>query len=295
MGGGSGGGGQTTQTQKADPWEGAQPYLREAYTQAGEAANNTTTAAFGGNFVNPANATQRTATDMARRAAGTLSTGQGVLDVANASLRGDMLNANPYLQQAIDATIRPTVQNATDVMLPAVGVGAGSAGAFGGTRQAFLEGMVMRDTNQQVADTAAQMWNDNYARERGIQTQVAPQLLQVGNALQMAPAQAMLDVGNQQYSLDDLARQNQQMRFEDEINRHWRAVNPYIAALSGLGMPGGQSVTTGTGQGVNRNAAMASGAVAGAAAGAPLAGATYGLSIPIGAVIGGAGGYFGAR
>jgi hypothetical protein len=295
MSGGGGSGSQTTQTQKADPWEGAQPFLRDAYSRAGQAANNTSTAAYGGNFVNPANSTQQQAVGMARDAAGTLSNGQGVLDVANQSLRGDMLNNNPYLQQAIDATIRPTVQNATDMMLPAVGVGAGSAGAYGGTRQAFLEGMVMRDTNQQVADTAARMWNDNYGRERQIQTQVAPQLLQVGNQLQMAPAQAMYDVGQQQYALDDLTRQNSLMQFEDEINRHWRAVNPYIAALSGLGMPGGQSVTTGQGQGVNRNAAMASGAVAGAAAGAPLAGATYGLSIPIGAVIGGAGGYFGSR
>ena len=294
MGGGSGGG-QTQQTQKADPWSGAQPFLLDAYNQAQTASSRTPTTAFGGNFVNPANATQRQAVGMAQNAAGGLQTGGAVADVANASLRGDMLNNNPYLQDAINATIRPTVQNATDMMLPAVGIGAGSAGAFGGTRQAFLEGMVARDVNRQVADTAAQMWNDNFGRERQIQTQVAPQMLGIANQLNMAPAQAMLDVGNEMYRLDDLARMNQQMRFEDEINRHWRAVNPYIAALGGLGMPGGQSVTTAQGAGVNRNAAMASGAVAGAAAGAPLAGATYGLSIPIGALIGGAGGYFGAR
>lgn len=293
--GGSSGGGQTTQTQKADPWIGAQSYLSDAYSRAGQAAAATPTNAYTGNFVSPANQTQQNAVGAATQAAGTLSGGQSVFDVANKSLSGDMLNANPHLSQAIEAQVRPAVRNATEFMLPAVQTSAGAAGAFGGTRQAMLESAVIRDVNQQVADTAAQMWNQDYGRERQIQTQVAPQLLGLGNQLQMAGPQALLEAGNEQYRQDDLLRMNQQMQFEDEINRHWRAVNPYIAALGGLGMPGGQSVTTGQGAGINRNAAMASGAVAGAAAGAPLAGATYGLSIPIGAVIGGAGGYFGAR
>lgn len=296
MAGGGGSGSQTSQTQTADPWVGAQPHLLSAYARAGEAAENTTTRAFDGNFVNPANTTQQNAVNMATQAAGTLQGGQGVLDVANQSLSGQMLNNNPYLQDAIQATIRPTVEGATQMMLPAVGVGAQSAGAFGGTRQAFLESQVMRDVNRQVADTAAQMWNQNYDRERNIQTQVAPQMIGMGNMLQMAPAQAMLEAGNQQYQLDEMARMNQQMQFEDEINRHWRAVNPYIAALSGLGMPGGQAVTTGTGPaGPSRGQSAMGGAVAGAAAGVPLAGATYGLSIPVGALIGGAAGYFGSR
>jgi hypothetical protein len=292
---GGGGGGQTTQVQKADPWAGAQPYLSDAYSMAQTAAHSTPTTAYTGNFVNPSNQTQQQALGMAQNAVGTLSGGQGVLDVANQSLSGQMLTANPYVQQAIDATIRPTLENARDFMLPGIGTAAGEAGAFGGTRQAFLQAQTVQDVNQQVANTAAQMWNQNYQNERNIQTQVAPQMLQIGNVLQMAPAQAMLEVGNQQYALDDLVRQNQQMQFEDEINRYWRAVNPYIAALSGLGMPGGSSSVTATGAGTNSNAAIASGAVGGAAAGVPLAGATYGLSIPIGALVGAAGGYFGSR
>lgn len=293
--GGSSGGGQTSQTQKADPWEGAQPYLKEAYSQAQTAAGRTSTDPYGGNFVNPANATQRSAVDMARTAAGGLSTGDGVARVANEALSGAMLSGNPHLQGAIDATIRPTVERARDQLLPALSSAAQEQGAFGGSRHALAQRWAAQDVDRQVADTAAQMWNQNYQNERAIQTQVAPQMLQVGNALSMAPSQAMLDVGNQQYQMDDLARQNEMAQFEDSINRHWRAVNPYIAALSGIGMPGGTTVTTGQGGGVNRNAAIASGAVGGAAAGAPLAGATYGLSIPIGALIGGGAAYFGSR
>ena len=292
---GGGGGGKTQQTQTAEPWAGAQPYLLDAYRQASGAAAATPTTPFNGNFANPANDTQRTAVNMGRTAAGGLQTGQGVADVANASLRGDMLSNNPHLQPAIDGTNRPTVSNATDMMLPAVGITAGQSGAFGGTRQAMLEGMVVRDVNQQVADTAAQMWNDNFARERGIQTQVAPQMLDIANRLNMAPAQAMLEVGNQEYSLDDLTRQDNQLRFEDEINRHWRAINPLIAALGGLGMPGGTTTVNAQGARANPSGAALGGAAAGAAAGVPLAGATYGLSIPIGALIGGGMGYFGAR
>jgi hypothetical protein len=206
-----------------------------------------------------------------------------------------MLTANPFLQDAISATIRPTVDNTRENIMPTIATAAGTGGAFGGTRQAFLEAAALRDTDRAVADTAAQMWNENFARERAIQTQVAPQMLQLANGLSMAKPQALLEVGNQEYQLDELTRQNDALKFEDSINRHWRAINPYIAALSGIGMPGGTSTATGSSPGINRTGAAASGAVAGAAAGAPLAGATYGLSIPIGALIGGAGGYFGAR
>lgn len=290
---GGGSGSQTTQTQRADPWVGAQPYLSDAYQQARLAASRTPTTAYQGNFVNPANATQQQAVQGAAQAAGTLSGGQGVLDVANQSLSGQMLTANPYLQDAINATVRPAIQNATDVMLPTITTSAGAQGAFGGTRQAFLESMVARDVNRQVADTAAQMWNDNYGRERMIQTQIAPQMLMAGNALQMAPSQALLEAGNEQYRLDDLSRMNQQMQFEDEINRHWRAVNPYIAALGGLGMPGGQSVTTAQGApGMSRGGAAATGALSGAAMGTAV---MPGWGTAAGAAIGGLAGFFGSR
>lgn len=292
---GGGGGGKATQTQTADPWGPAQPYILDGFRQAQQASAATPTGAWGNDFITQANQTQRNAVNMARTAAGTLQGGGGVANVANQSLSGQMLTANPYVQQAIDATVRPTVERARDVMLPQIGTAAGESGAYGGTRHAFLEQMTMQDVNRQVADTAAQMWNQNYQNERDIQTQVAPQMLAMANQLQMAPAQAMLEVGNQQYALDDLHTRNELARFEDEINRHWRGVNPYLAALSGLGMPGGTSTTTGQGAGVSPWAGAASGAVAGAAAGAPLAGATYGLSIPVGALIGGAGGYFGSR
>lgn len=294
MGGSSGGGG-TTQTQTADPWSGAQGYLRDAYSQAQTAAQRTSTAPYRGSFVNPANDTQRTAVDMARTAAGGLDTGGAIRDVANASLRGDMLQANPHVQNAIDATIRPTVDRTVQQLLPGVSSAAQEAGAYGGSRHALAQSWIANDATRNAADIAAGLWNQNYQNERNIQTQVAPQMLQMANQMSMAPAQAMLEVGQQQYALDDLTRQQEMASFEDSINRHWRAVNPYIAALSGIGMPGGTTTITGQGGGVNRNAAIAGGAMSGAAAGVPLAGATYGLSIPIGALIGGAGGYFGSR
>lgn len=292
--GGSSGGGQTSQTQTADPWSGAQSYLRDAYSRAQTAAERTSTQAYDGNFVNPANSTQQGAVQMALQSIPGLNTGSGIASVANDSLSGKMLSGNPYVQSAIDATIRPTVERARDQYLPAISSAAQEAGAYGGSRHALAQRWAAEDVNKQVADTAAQMWNQNYQNERNIQTQVAPQMLQMVNQMQMAPAQAMLDIGNQQYQLDDLARQNEMATFEDSINRHWRAVNPYIAALSGIGMPGGTTTVSGGG-GINKNAAIAGGAMSGAAAGVPLAGATYGLSIPIGAAIGGGATYFGSR
>jgi len=107
----------------------------------------------------------------------------------------------------------------------------------------------------------------------------------------MAPAQTALEIANQEYGLNDLETQNQRATFEDEINRHWRSINPYIAALSGIGMPGGSTTTTGSASAGGRSNGALTGALGGAAAGIPLAGSTYGLSIPVGALLG----YLGGR
>lgn len=288
-GGGNSAPAQTTQTQKAEPWEGAQPYLRDVYTRAQTAANNTSTDAYTGNFVTPATPGQRDALGYARSAVANLDTGAGIRRVADQSLSGDMLNGNPYLQEAINSTINPTVRGVADRLLPAAGSAAQSAGAYGGSRDALTRRWIVDDATRNAGEIAAKMWNDNYGRERTIQTTVAPQLVQTSNALSMAPAQTLLEIANQEYGLNDLTTQNQRAAFEDEINRHWRSINPYIAALSGIGMPGGTTTTTGNAAVPRGNTAL-SGALGGAAAGLPLAGATYGASIPIGALLGWLGG-----
>jgi len=94
-GGGNSAPAQTTQTQKAEPWDGAKPFLTDVYSRAQQAANNTSTDAYTGDFVTPATQGQRDALGMARDAIGGLDTGGGIRRVADQAISGGMRNARP--------------------------------------------------------------------------------------------------------------------------------------------------------------------------------------------------------
>lgn len=286
---GSGGGGSTNTIQSADPWVGAQPYLTDIYERSKTAADSTPTTAYGGNFVTQPHQLQRdVATQLNTQASGYDNFGNSVIKLGNDMAEGRYINNNPHLQSAINATIRPTIERTRDVVLPGIGSAAQTAGAYGGSRQAFLESQTLSDVNKQVADTAAQMWNQNYQHERQLQM-MAPSLLQAGHQLNMTPIEMRARAGDLLYSFDDAATQNNLAKFEDDINRHWRQVNPYVAAMAGIGMPGGQSTSTTNGARISAAQAGLTGAVGGAAMGGMAAGAAYGSGAgPYGALIGAA-------
>lgn len=291
MGGGSKGGGTTTTVQSADPWSGAQPFLNEVFSKAANASNNTSAAPYGGRFVTGATQNQWDgAWELGQQARANQGSGNSTIDLAKRTIDGQFLNNNPYLQNAIDATVRPTVNNAREVLLPAVGSAAQKAGAYGGSRQAFLEARTMQDVNQTVADTAAKMWNENYGRERSLQ-QLAPQMLSTGQGINENAIKQLLTSGDIQRQGYDWENQNSQAAFEDDLNRYWRQVNPYAAIINGGGQ-GSSSRSSQTGAGSSALAGGITGALGGGAMGGMLAGASGGMiggpvGIGIGALLGG--------
>lgn len=286
-----GGGGGTTTVQKADPWEGVQPYLRDVYSRAQKAANNTSTAPFTGNFVTPGNTQQQQGADaLFTLGQGNQGSGSAVTDLGQRLIRGEGIGSNPHLTNAIEATIRPMVTSAREDLLPAIGSAAQRSGAFGGSRQAFLEARTMDDVNRTVADTASKMWNDDYNRERMIQTTIAPNLLAAGQGIDQNAINAMLQGGEATRTLSSYGDANELAKFEDDINRYWRAVNPYVTALGGVGAPGGTTSSTSSGGGGSALGGALSGAMGGASLGgmAGMAGmlAPLGLAGPGGLALG---------
>jgi hypothetical protein len=239
----SGGGGSTNTVQKADPWSGAQPYLTDTYARAQTAANNTSTTPYAGAFVQPGNDLQQQGINQTVGLANKFQgAGDNAITLGKDTTNGAYLNGNNYLRPAIQANVDPIIRQSTEQMLPAIGSEAQKAGAYGGSRQALLEAAAMRDTNKQVADTAAQMLNTNFQNERRLQM-AGPDITKTGMQLDSAPADLYGQAGAQQYNFDNLATQNALLSYQDTLNAPWRAVMPYTNILSGVGMPGGQMNT----------------------------------------------------
>ncbi len=241
---GSPGNSSNTTVQKADPWSGTQPYLMDVYGQAQGAAGKTSTDTYGGNFVTPANDTQRSAVDATTGLANSFAgIGDQTIKLGQDQTSGAYLDANKYLLPAIQNQIAPIVRQTYDSVMPAIGSAAQEQGAFGGSRQAVLEGSALRDMYSQVANTASQMFNQNYMQERQLQ-QNGNAITQAGMTMNTATPELLTNAGNTQYNLDNLTTQQNLAAFQDQINAPWRAVMPYTNVLSGIGMQGGQTSTT---------------------------------------------------
>lgn len=296
MSGGGGGGTNTVQTQKADPWWGAESHLIKGYEMADKAADTTPTTPYTGQFYASPNQYQTMLPQQLAAAAQRMQgAGDSSVQLGQDMASGKYLDANTYLKPAIEATVNPVIRNVRESVLPGIGSAAQTSGAYGGSRQAVLEAQTLRDTQQTVADTAAKMFNDNYGRERQLQM-MAPSLISAGSQLNTVPLTLLEQAGTQQYNLDSMPLREQQAKWQEELNAPWRAVNPFTAVMSGIGSPGGSTQSTTQLPETSKAAAGISGATAGAAVGLALASAFPALGIPLwaaalggGALGGGAG------
>ena len=102
---GGGGGGQTTSTQtvqKADPWEGQQPFLTTGYQQAQDRLNSAAPQYYPGSTVTPFNQNELAAQQMALNYAGS-DRPTGMQGAAEDALTGEMLS-NPYTNPVFGTT-----------------------------------------------------------------------------------------------------------------------------------------------------------------------------------------------
>lgn len=264
----SGGGGSNTTVQKADPWEGVQPYLRDMYGgAAGEAG------AFRGYYPGqtyaPLNAMQLAgqqgqlnyATGAGRDyTTGLLGTSMdlmGSYDVAN----------NPYVQDMMAANESSVMDTLTRQMLPSIGDEAVMSGQYGGTRQGVAEGIAMGDAAEALARANAQTQMDAYGRglsAAGQQTIAAPQVYQMGAAPSMAYSQAgdFLAQDQQRAIQEDMAR------YDAATGQNWEQLSRLNAILTGASNYAGMTTE---GPGPNPLAGALGGAMAGAGLGATMA------------------------
>lgn len=220
-------GGSNTQTQKADPWSGQQPYLTKGFQQASHLLESG-----GPDYYNKATYTpfsQQTETAMGMtedRALAGSPLNTGAQGLAMDTLQGKFLNSNPYLESMF--------QQGSDKIAENVNAQFTSAGRTG-------SGAHVGRMTEEMGDLYNNMYGDQYQQERQNQMntmQIAPQLAetdytdiaklgQVGQAVEGKAGEIIQD---------DMNRFNfYQQRPENNLAN-------YISAIQGN--YGGQTTTT---------------------------------------------------
>lgn len=114
-----------------------------------------------GNFGNIQGGAQQTAAGVG----GALAAGQAANQPGlNFLTSGQVFGANPYLQAATEAAIRPYIQNFQQQVLPSIASQGVASGGFGGTRQGIAEGLAGQELARQAGDITTNMANQGYAQ-----------------------------------------------------------------------------------------------------------------------------------
>lgn len=110
-----------------------------------------------------------------------LGQGQQVRGLAEGLLSGQYLSpqSNPYLQQTIQAAIRPAIDNFQQVQVPAINSDAIGRGAYGGSRNGVALGTAAGNLQSNILDASTAIAANNYQTERDRQ-------LSAGNLLSQA-------------------------------------------------------------------------------------------------------------
>jgi len=201
----SSGGGDTTTVQKADPWEGQQPYLKDIYAQTGglygsgmgytpysgprvaglsdiqrqgmETAyqnilsGNTPAQAAGGML----NKTLQGgySLDNPYLSGGTATpggSGQGLLD---STIRGDYVGGNPYLDQVFATSAQNVTDQFNRNILPSIRAAGVQSGMYDSSRRGIAEGLAAGEAQKNLAQLSANIYAPAYESERSRQMQAA--------------------------------------------------------------------------------------------------------------------------
>ena len=266
----SGGGGEKQET-VSDPWEGVQPYLSRGYQSAyGDILQRPTEFFPGQTYVGYSPETEQALTAQTARAQDNPLLGLGQQQAA-ATLGGEYLGANPYLdqlQESVMSSVMPGVDSQFGM----------ASGRFGSPAHAEAMG-------RGVSRGMAPYLFGEYGNERARQMQASA----------MSPSLAAADygdiaqlgqVGAARENLDRLALQDEMNRFNFAQQEPLLRTQQYMQALSGSAPLIGGAGTT-TAQGGGGGGFSAGGALGGAASGAAMGTMLGPMGMGIGALGGG--------
>lgn len=199
------GGGSSTTTQKADPWEEQQPYLKDIFGQAQNLYYGNTPEYYPGTTVAAPTEAELQGQKMA------LATASGFLPgYIDSSVQGQQFLAtgdvltpenNPYLASYAKGAIDPIVENLTQNILPQIGRDEMVMGQYGGSRGDIAEGLAVDRAVEDMANMTSQIYSNAYGQGLNAMTTaqgLAPQYA----GMTLMPAEIYSGVGEAQGAYD---------------------------------------------------------------------------------------------
>lgn len=188
--------------------------------------------------------------------------------------------ANPNLQGAIDASVRPIYQNLMEKALPAIRSGSIQTGNFGGSRQGIAEGQAITGASQAAGDTASKLAQSQY--DTNVKAQLSAMgLLPTVQGAQTTGATVTSGVGDVRQAMDQALLNQTVGGFNFEQYAPFLQAKDILSLVQGI--PGGSTVSTGNNPSPNPFTT----ALGGAATGAALGSAIPGIGTTVGAGVGG--------
>lgn len=281
----SGGGSDVTNKTVADPWEGAQGYLKDLLAQGSSIAGSQTGEDYQKEFVGLTPEQLTSISDMQRyygEGGGYQKQIGGAQSALETMLRDPSVAAtSPETQAMVQAAQNPMMAQLQEQILPGVRAGATGAGQYGSTRQGVAEGVATGKTQEAMGNAAAKIQGDVY--QKALLTQL--------QAAQMAPglAEAGAAGSKQQIALGDLLRANEQGQLDiDQYNKtmaDWGPLQQWSKLLYPAAGLGGTTTATQTGGGPGTAQSMLGAGMTGLGAYSSLAGmggAAAGAAGPVG-------------
>jgi len=283
----SGGGGNSTTTQKADPWSGQQPYLQDIFANAQQQFQAEGPNYFPGSTVTPyAPQEVQAQQQLQQYAQGGAQQQADQAQGAQSFLSGPVLypGSNPALGASIRGAISPIAEQLTENILPGLDRGAVISGGYGGSRHGVMQSQLVDKALEDMLATSAGMASEGYGQGLEALTKglaLAPQTMQLG----AGPAGLLAQTGQMDREMSNALLQDQMARHQFEQSLPATKLAQYQQLVQGNF--GGQSVATSSGGGQSKLASGLGGAMSGAAGGAMVGAQIGSVGGPMGAVIGG--------
>lgn len=159
-----------------------------------------------------------------------------------ATARGDMLNANPYLDDMMDAASQGVVRNYRDAVLPGIDLARLKSGRSGSNAHDSARGTAYDRLGDALSNLSARIYGGNYATERGNQMRAAGMAPSYA-AADYADMDRLMGVGGAYEGLDEAALSDAMARHTFEQEDPWERLQRYSSFVQG-GNWGGTSTTS---------------------------------------------------
>ena len=264
-----GSGGNTTTVQKADPWEGQQPYLKDIYAQTGGLyGSGMGYTPYSGPRVAGLSDIQRQGMETGYQNILSGNTpAQAAGGMLNKTLQGDYLGgANPYLDQVFATSAQNVTDQFNRNILPSIKTAGVQSGMYDSSRQGIAEGLAAGEAQKNLAQLSANIYAPAYESERGRQIQAAT----LAPSLSNWDAQQLMGLGGIEQDMMQRELDAMQQYWNEYQQAPWSRLGSYTTNVMGMGTPGGTTSTTQGGAGGFSPTGMLGGAALGAGIGGML-------------------------